>query len=238
MDARAAGLRLALAGLLLAPATDAAIAQAQRTFDCPKPRWRRCSMRSRRRTTTPCSRSSAPSTRTQILGEDRDAARDEQARFVAAANQSLELRPDGQDRRIAYVGPRAWPLPIPIVLEGGAWRFDTEAGIDELANQRIGGNELRTIDDDARLCGGAERVCQRGSRRRRGARIRPASPQLARPAGRSVLADQRRRGAEPGRAAPRGRGRGARCRRFLQWLPLPDPDRSGRRTRPAAPTTT
>jgi hypothetical protein len=29
---------------------------------------------------------------------------------------------------------------------GGAWRFGTEEGIDELANQRIGGNELRTIE--------------------------------------------------------------------------------------------
>jgi Protein of unknown function (DUF2950) len=37
-------------------------------------------------------------------------------------------------------------LPIPIVFAEGAWRFDTEEGIDELANQRIGGNELRTIE--------------------------------------------------------------------------------------------
>ena len=62
-----------------------------------------------------------------ILGDDRDAAREEQARFVAAANQSLELRPDGMVRRIADVGLRAWLLPISIVFEGGAWRFDTEA---------------------------------------------------------------------------------------------------------------
>ena len=37
-------------------------------------------------------------------------------------------------------------MPIPIVLTAGAWRFDTEEGVDELANQRIGGNELRTIE--------------------------------------------------------------------------------------------
>jgi hypothetical protein len=82
----------------------------------------------------------------QLLGDDPDAAHEEQARFVAAANASLELRPDGEGRRVAYVGARAWPLPIPIVFGGGAWRFDTEEGIDELANQRIGGNELRTIN--------------------------------------------------------------------------------------------
>ena len=82
----------------------------------------------------------------EILGQDRDAAHEEQARFVAAAEQSLELRPDGTGRRVAYVGPRASPLPIPIVQSGGAWRFDTEAGIDELLNRRIGRNELSTID--------------------------------------------------------------------------------------------
>lgn len=81
----------------------------------------------------------------EILGDDPDAAREEQARFLAAADRSLELRPDGADRRIAYVGLRATPFPIPIVLDEGGWRFDTEEGIDELANQRIGGNELQTI---------------------------------------------------------------------------------------------
>ncbi len=82
----------------------------------------------------------------QILGEDRDAAHDEQAQFLAAADQSLELRPDGEDRRVVYVGARASPLPIPIVESGGTWHFDTEAGIEELLNRRIGRNELSTID--------------------------------------------------------------------------------------------
>jgi Protein of unknown function (DUF2950) len=82
----------------------------------------------------------------ELLGDDPDAAREEQDRFLAAAEASLELRPDGEGRRIAYVGPRATPFPIPIVAEGAAWHFDTEAGIEELANRRIGGNELRTIE--------------------------------------------------------------------------------------------
>jgi Protein of unknown function (DUF2950) len=82
----------------------------------------------------------------ELLGDDPDAAREEQQRFLAAAEASLDLRPDGEGRRIAYVGPRATPFAIPIVAEGAAWHFDTEAGIEELANRRIGGNELRTID--------------------------------------------------------------------------------------------
>jgi Protein of unknown function (DUF2950) len=145
-DARAAGLRLALAGLLMAPATDAALGQAQRTFGSPEAAMAALLEALSAQDDAALIGIFGAEYEDEILGDDRDAAREEQARFVAAANQSLELRPDGQDRRIAYVGLRAWPLPIPIVFEGGAWRFDTETGIDELANQRIGGNELRTID--------------------------------------------------------------------------------------------
>jgi Protein of unknown function (DUF2950) len=146
VDARAAGLRLALAGLLMVPAMDAAIGQEQRTFSTPEAAMAALLDALAAQDDGAVLEIFGPEHGDEILGEDPDAARDEQARFVAAANQSLELRPDGEGRRIAYVGLRAWPLPIPIVLEGGAWRFDTESGIDELANQRIGGNELRTID--------------------------------------------------------------------------------------------
>jgi hypothetical protein len=145
-DARAVGLRLALAGLLVIGASGAALGEAQRTFGSPEAAMAALLEALAAEEDAALVEIFGAEYEDEILGEDRDAARDEQARFVAAANQSLELRPDGQVRRIAYVGLRAWPLPIPIVFESGAWRFDTEAGIDELANQRIGGNELRTID--------------------------------------------------------------------------------------------
>jgi Protein of unknown function (DUF2950) len=142
----AAGLRLALAGLLMVGATEAALGQAQQTFGSPEAAMAALVDALSGQDDAALIAIFGAEYEDEILGDDRDAAREEQARFVAAANQSLELRPDGQDRRIAYVGLRAWPLPIPIVFEGEAWRFDTETGIDELANQRIGGNELRTID--------------------------------------------------------------------------------------------
>jgi Protein of unknown function (DUF2950) len=37
-------------------------------------------------------------------------------------------------------------MPIPLVKEGDAWRFDTEAGIEEVTNRRIGRNELSAIN--------------------------------------------------------------------------------------------
>ena len=76
-----------------------------------------------------------------------DKAQDRQAhaRFAEAATQYQLLRPEGNDRVTLVVGADAWPLPIPIVRSGTAWRFDSDAGEQEMINRRIGGNELATI---------------------------------------------------------------------------------------------
>jgi hypothetical protein len=146
LRSRAASLRLALAGLLLLPETDAAVAQAQRAFGSPEAAIASLLDALAAQDDAAALEIFGAEHADELLGEDRDAAREEQARFVAAASRSLELRPDGEGRRIAYVGPRGVPFPIPIVFDGRAWGFATEEGVDELANRRIGGNELRTID--------------------------------------------------------------------------------------------
>ncbi|WP_143752036.1 DUF2950 domain-containing protein [Burkholderia sp. SRS-W-2-2016] len=67
------------------------------------------------------------------------------------ANASAEMQAfhaldeAGPDRRILLVGDEAWPMPIPIVKEGGNWRFATELGEDEMINRRIGANERAAI---------------------------------------------------------------------------------------------
>jgi hypothetical protein len=48
--------------------------------------------------------------------------------------------------RIALLGNEAWPFPIPLVPQDGRWRFDTEAGREELLNRRIGRNELLVLE--------------------------------------------------------------------------------------------
>jgi hypothetical protein len=47
--------------------------------------------------------------------------------------------------RVALFGADRWPWPIPLVQEAGGWRFDIEAGREELLNRRIGRNELFTL---------------------------------------------------------------------------------------------
>ena len=43
------------------------------------------------------------------------------------------------------VGPEDWTLPIPIVKKDERWRFDTQAGAEEMRTRRIGRNELAAM---------------------------------------------------------------------------------------------
>jgi hypothetical protein len=81
-----------------------------------------------------------------LTGGDEAAARVEWRNMYNAAREATVLRPDGDGRYIAVVGRRAWPMPIPIVEDKGAWHFDTAAGIEEVTNRRIGRNELAAMD--------------------------------------------------------------------------------------------
>jgi len=47
-----------------------------------------------------------------------------------------------------YIGAENWPTPIPLVLKGNLWFFDSEAGKREILFRRIGRNEYSTI----RIC--------------------------------------------------------------------------------------
>jgi hypothetical protein len=57
-------------------------------------------------------------------------------RFVTEPNGTVTL----------VVGAENWPFPIPLVNDHGKWRFDTDAGKDEILFRRIGRNELAAQD--------------------------------------------------------------------------------------------
>ena len=51
------------------------------------------------------------------------------------------------DRKLLQIGEKLWPLPFPLVKgEDGKWAFDTDAGLEEIVNRRVGENELQTIE--------------------------------------------------------------------------------------------
>jgi hypothetical protein len=55
-----------------------------------------------------------------------------------------EAKDDGT--KVAVLGFKAWPMPIPVATKDGKWFFDAEKGRKELLARRIGKNELAVID--------------------------------------------------------------------------------------------
>lgn len=51
--------------------------------------------------------------------------------------------PDGSV--CVYIGAENWPAPIPLVMKGKLWFFDTDAGRTEILYRRVGRNELSAI---------------------------------------------------------------------------------------------
>lgn len=62
-----------------------------------------------------------------------------------AMNQSWHWAPRANDTQELIIGDERWPFPVPLVQTGGEWRFDSEAGREEVLSRRIGGNELGVI---------------------------------------------------------------------------------------------
>ena len=83
-----------------------------------------------------------------VITEDPVLDRNQAAEFASEARVKTEVvrDPDDPDFATLLVGADDWPLPIPIVNDGGAWRFDTEAGRQEILYRRIGKNELIAIE--------------------------------------------------------------------------------------------
>ena len=76
-----------------------------------------------------------------------DAARDRElrARLAKMAEDRQDLRVNDDGSVTMVVGYEAWPFPIPLVKTDAGWRFNTDAGIEEVVKRRIGENELTAI---------------------------------------------------------------------------------------------
>lgn len=85
-----------------------------------------------------------PSAQDIVSSGDEVADEGVRKEFIAAYDEKHEVHPEGQ-HAILIVGKDDFPFPIPLVHKGDAWRFDTEAGRQEVLYRRIGGNELDTI---------------------------------------------------------------------------------------------
>jgi hypothetical protein len=83
-----------------------------------------------------------------VVTSDPVQTRNQLEEFAARAREKSEIVTDAKNPNLAIlsVGEEDWPLPIPIVHNGGGWSFDSKAGKQEILYRRIGRNELDAID--------------------------------------------------------------------------------------------
>src|SRR5262245_32872423 len=87
----------------------------------------------------------APDGQALAASSDPAAGRRNREIFTAAFSEGWRLVNQGANRKTLVIGNEGWPFPVPLVKEGGRWRFDTEAGKEEVIARRIGRNELAAI---------------------------------------------------------------------------------------------
>lgn len=84
--------------------------------------------------------------RDELIGADPASARQTLEALRNAAAEALVLAPGEEPGTFdVLLGRAGWPMPIPLAQEGEGWIFDTEAGLDEIIDRRIGENELAAI---------------------------------------------------------------------------------------------
>jgi Protein of unknown function (DUF2950) len=81
----------------------------------------------------------------KLLSGDPVQDKQELELFVAALDRSSGLLQKDASKVVLTIGEDNWPFPIPIVRRNDRWSFDTAAGMEEILNRRIGGNELSAI---------------------------------------------------------------------------------------------
>jgi hypothetical protein len=87
-----------------------------------------------------------PGSEDLISSGDRVADHKGRTRFLKAYEEKKSLEQEDEGRAVLLVGGKDYPFPIPIVRQGDAWLFDTQAGMEEILNRRIGRNELHTVE--------------------------------------------------------------------------------------------
>ena len=76
-----------------------------------------------------------------------DASKDkvDQALFVQKYQQMHRLARETHGERLLYIGAENWPFPVPLAEHNGAWRFDADAGRQEIRYRRVGEDEVTAI---------------------------------------------------------------------------------------------
>ena len=69
----------------------------------------------------------------------------EHEQFVQKYKEMHRLVREPDKTVVLYLGSENWPFPIPLVSNHGVWRFDSQAGLNEVLFRRIGDNEASAV---------------------------------------------------------------------------------------------
>jgi hypothetical protein len=87
-----------------------------------------------------------PEFREALLKADReDAKRDRAVISEHAEREGTRLSEVSESEQTLLIGEGDWPFPMPLVRDEKGWRFDTAAGLEEIADRRVGENETNAI---------------------------------------------------------------------------------------------
>lgn len=80
-----------------------------------------------------------------LVSVDVVEAAEEHELFMSRVKEKINLVAASDSKQELQLGADGWPFPIPLVKQDGKWRFDVEAGREEIFNRRVGANELGAI---------------------------------------------------------------------------------------------
>jgi len=86
-----------------------------------------------------------PRSKSWLFTGDDVADREDGRKFLAAYDRKNAIAKASDAKAVFNVGDDDWAFPAPLVRQGGVWRFDSEAGREEVVRRRVGRNELDTI---------------------------------------------------------------------------------------------
>jgi len=141
----AASAQDALAAKAPAAKASTAKATAQKSFASPEAAAKALADAVRAQDTQALLAVVGPASKDWLFSGDVVADRNDWAKFLAAYDKKNGISKEGETRATLVVGEDDWPFPAPLKMQGGKWVFDAAAGREEIANRRVGQNELDTL---------------------------------------------------------------------------------------------
>ncbi|MEW6518650.1 MAG: DUF2950 domain-containing protein [Thermodesulfobacteriota bacterium] len=132
--------------LSVAPGLAATDTSAQKSFASPEEAVKSLVQAARSNDTTELAAILGPGSQDIVSSGDPVADKSGRERFVSLYDEKIVIEGAEDGWALVSLGNEDFPFPIPVVKDGDVWRFDTEAGREELLNRRIGRNELEVID--------------------------------------------------------------------------------------------